>query len=297
LIVSLLDLHPSPPGGSDESNEGQLEILEAGTGHGALTLHLARAIHGANSPLPINTIATPQASEISRTKVIPVEPAMSITSEESSAMQCWRAGRRAVVHTVDISEKHSIHAQKVVKNFRHGMYYNDVDFHVGDIPDFFASRKSSSRPFLSHVILDMPSPSSDNRLSLVAQHLQIDGKLLVFNPSVTQIVDCMQTIKEQRLPLVLESVLELGGGSLGGREWDVRIAKIRSTQRKLATSEVAVPSFWESIKGRLWKTKRQDIPEPKAPKDWAVVCRPKFNDRVVNGGFLGVWRRMREKEG
>jgi tRNA (adenine57-N1/adenine58-N1)-methyltransferase catalytic subunit len=271
--------------------------LEAGTGHGALTLHLARAIHGANPPLPLNVIAAPPAPEISDKNETPAEAAKPIMGEESLEMQCWRAGRRAVVHTVDISEKHSTHARKVVKNFRHGMYYNNVDFHVGDIPDFFAFRKSPLRPFLSHVILDMPAPSSDNRLSLVAQHLQVDGKLLVFNPSVTQIVDCIQAIKEQRLPLVLESVLELGGGSLGGREWDIRIAKIKSAQRELAASEAVVPGFWESLMGRLWSTRRRDIPDPKAQKDWAVVCRPKFNDRVVNGGFLGVWRRMREKEG
>jgi hypothetical protein len=242
-------------------------------------------------------MVTLPAPEISGQNETPVEAAKPITSEESTEMQNWRAGRRAVVHTVDISEKHSNHARKVVKNFRHGLYYNNVDFHVGDIPDFFASRKSSLQQFLSHVILDMPSPSSDNRLSLVSQHLQIDGKLLVFNPSVTQIVDCMQTIKEQRLPLVLDSVLELGGGTLGGREWDVRTAKIKSAQREQAASEAVIPGFWDSLMGRLWKTKRQNIPESKAQKDWAVVCRPKFNDRVVNGGFLGVWRRMREKEG
>ncbi|KAJ5987724.1 hypothetical protein N7481_002934 [Penicillium waksmanii] len=39
LIVSLLDLHPNPPAAG--VNKPQIEILECGTGHGSLTLHLA----------------------------------------------------------------------------------------------------------------------------------------------------------------------------------------------------------------------------------------------------------------
>ncbi|KFX96568.1 hypothetical protein V490_03275, partial [Pseudogymnoascus sp. VKM F-3557] len=55
LIVSLLDLNPTVPDPSSSSPSPPLEIFEAGTGHGALTLHLARAIHAANPappPLP-----------------------------------------------------------------------------------------------------------------------------------------------------------------------------------------------------------------------------------------------------
>ena len=45
LIVSKLDLHPDrdPNQRTPEASSDRLEILEAGTGMGGLTLHLARA--------------------------------------------------------------------------------------------------------------------------------------------------------------------------------------------------------------------------------------------------------------
>jgi predicted O-methyltransferase YrrM len=62
----MLDIHPDRPGefdddDADDSNNNNnnnnsarepFEVFEAGTGHGSLTLHLARAIHAANPPLP-----------------------------------------------------------------------------------------------------------------------------------------------------------------------------------------------------------------------------------------------------
>lgn len=51
LIISLLDIHP-PIDPEVHTRNGPLEIFEAGTGHGALTLYLARAIHGLNPPPP-----------------------------------------------------------------------------------------------------------------------------------------------------------------------------------------------------------------------------------------------------
>jgi ribosomal protein L20A (L18A) len=205
-----------------------------------------------------------------------------------------------MVHTLDISAKHSAHARTIVKNFRHGIYYNSVNFNVGDLPDFFSTHNSSLTQFLSHVILDMPS--AETRIPLVSKHMRVDGKLLVFNPSVTQIAECVQIIKDLRLPLILEHVLELGGGQSGAREWDVRIAKIRSVEKEAAqktasAAEVTEPGFWRSIIERVWSSQAPQVTPEKStpPKDWAVVCRPKYTDRIVGGGFLGVWRRMRDQ--
>ena len=53
IITSLLDISLPCPGEDPQFDQGPpFEILEAGTGHGALTLHLAREIHGANPPIP-----------------------------------------------------------------------------------------------------------------------------------------------------------------------------------------------------------------------------------------------------
>ncbi|KAF1815387.1 hypothetical protein P152DRAFT_183853 [Eremomyces bilateralis CBS 781.70] len=49
LIVSLLDIHVEPP---SAENDAPFEVLEAGTGQGGLTLHLARAIAAGNAPPP-----------------------------------------------------------------------------------------------------------------------------------------------------------------------------------------------------------------------------------------------------
>ncbi|KAK8141512.1 hypothetical protein G3M48_010384, partial [Beauveria asiatica] len=57
-IVSLLDLHPVRPGEEDENDDegqpddGPFEVFEAGTGMGSLSLHIARALHAANPPVP-----------------------------------------------------------------------------------------------------------------------------------------------------------------------------------------------------------------------------------------------------
>ena len=50
LIASLLDIHASPL--TSYPGPPLLEILEAGTGHGGLTLYLAKAIHAANALRP-----------------------------------------------------------------------------------------------------------------------------------------------------------------------------------------------------------------------------------------------------
>ena len=61
-MVSLLDLHVDLLA-SQNGAQPPAEILEAGTGHAGLTLHLARAIHAANVG---STIDKPHSSWISR---------------------------------------------------------------------------------------------------------------------------------------------------------------------------------------------------------------------------------------
>src|SRR5690606_1593420 len=70
-----------------------VELFESGTGHGSLSLALAKEIAAANPPgHPVG----------------------------------------AVLHTVDISAKNSAHAEGVVKGFKRGLYYNNeaLKFHV-----------------------------------------------------------------------------------------------------------------------------------------------------------------------
>lgn len=326
LIVSLLDIHvdPADPG-------PPLEILEAGTGHGALTLHLSRAIHAANPPLPRETPDSASLEDGSDEAACLAET--SVDSAESDTLdESWRAKRRAVVHTIDNVQKHSQHAQKVVSGFRNGMYYRNIDFHVGDVSEWIAQQKESRKTdqtFLSHVILDLPAANS--HLANIIPALHVNGILAVFNPSITQIVDCVKTVREHKMPYLLEQVIELGAGTI--REWDVQVKQKRESQaakpqkeRRVAVSSprplndsieesldtIASTKDDESVDPELSRAQETGNPlesssnestvtgkeqngqddGPAEAIEWVQVCRPKAGQRVIGGGFLALWRKM-----
>ena len=62
-------------------------------------------------------------------------------------------------------------------------------------------------------------PSSSLHVEKAASALGIDGNLLAFNPSITQIISIVKRVKQLDLPLILSSVLELGLNVSGGKEW------------------------------------------------------------------------------
>lgn len=318
----MLDIHAIPPTEGTENQPPRLEILEAGTGHGSLTLHLARAIQAANSNPP----SIPQKSQVrvlEERTISPYEDGVEKqnTSEigaedhNDATMQKdwdeWRAQRRAVIHTVDVSPKFSTHAEQVVRGFRRGIYAGNVDFHVGAVEDWikdqlqrrrsssskglFSNTGSATEPFLSYAILDMPS--AHKRIPHVVPALRRDGLLVVFMPSITQIGDCVQLIQKEKLPFVMERVVELGMGISGGRLWDVRMAVKKSR---------ADPSSWakESRDDAEQSTTEETditesvststVSEQENTQDNVLVCRPKVGSKIVGGGFVGIWRRIEE---
>jgi tRNA (adenine57-N1/adenine58-N1)-methyltransferase catalytic subunit len=271
-----LDLHPTPSQESDGDPNEKLEILEAGTGHGALTLYISRAIHGANH----RSAQTPSTTE----------------SVEYEKHDC----RNAIIHTLDVSEKYSLHARGVVKGFRHGLYYPSIDFHVADVSSWTKDQLTSrsNQPFLSHAILDLPN--SDQHLEQVAKALRVDGTLVVFNPSITQITQCATKIREDGIPLELERVVELPtNGEAGGREWSVRSVRPRSSLKAEASIEhsgysEAVEDVHESVTGDEKPEASVHPTEEGKDKGWQMVCRPKVGDRIIGGGFVGVWKKQRD---
>jgi len=231
----------------------------------------------------------------------------------------WKKMRKAIVHTVDFSAERSAHAERVVRGFRHGLYAGNVDFHVGDVSEWIQkeiedrvesqgvgdpTEDIASGAFLSHVILDLPS--THLHIENVTPALQVNGALAVFNPSITQIGACVQMIRKKRLPYILETVVELGAGSTGGRDWDVKAVKPRAVLK----AESAVKKTAVDTDGDVSNEKKQELGLPTAEEKtrdeeeveevkredegWEMICRPKVGIRVVGGGFLGVWRRMRE---
>lgn len=317
LIVSLLDIHP-PQELADELPQGPLEIFEAGTGHGALTLHLARAIHGQNDrspplpPLPPKPLPSAQQPDGDGTATtVNAEPSFEELNnglEHKAAQEAYDnylPTRRAIIHTLDISAQHSKHAQTVVRNFRCGLYYHNIDFHVGTIPDYLTSRlASTSEPFLEHTILDLPDPHQ--HFEIIAKCLKPSGSLLVFSPSITQINTCVKRVKDERLPFLLEKVLELGAGvDVGGREWDVRLVKPRALLKAEAAARQAMVdgknlSASETAEDEQGEQNEESTQSKQSVKDentsqdsgWEMICRPKVGGRVTGGGFVGLWRRM-----
>ncbi|OJJ82091.1 tRNA (adenine-N(1)-)-methyltransferase [Aspergillus glaucus CBS 516.65] len=327
LIVSLLDIHVAPH--AEGEQPAPLEILESGTGHGSLTLHLARAIQAANSnPPPL-----PEKSQIQYPPDRPLRPdedaPKTLRKEQQSdgdaaedptqkQWDAWRASRGAVIHTVDVSPKFSVHAERTVRGFRRGIYAGNVDFYVGHVENWIAEQikqranaSSASTgllsslttrdnthpdPFLSYAILDMPS--AHMRIPHVAQILKRDGFLAVFMPSITQIGECIDIIRQQRLPFVQEKVVELGAGISNGRQWDVRFAVKKS--RADPSSWTGTSSSTESDEGGLQQDQEESSSssnvEEEAPKeeDSVLVCRPKVGTRIVGGGFVGIWRRIED---
>lgn len=327
-MVSLLDIHVSHRDPTVERST-MLEILEAGTGHGGLTLHLARAIHAANLPLSrkkhtvtsVQGKNTPSAESIPDTRItgiglgMPFAPTSDITEDSKTRTDDSEliSDRQAVIHSLDISPSHLHHAKKLVEGFRHGQYADDVEFYVGEISTWIDqqliqrglhSPEIKDKAFLSHVILDLPG--SHSHLEKAASVLYVNGTLIVFNPSITQIIACVKEIKLNMLPLELDRILEVDQGMVGGREWDVRAMKPRAlaraeTEKKVSLEEECAQTGASSqsltedggdsgIDAKLNDTIKELVKED---IEWYMVCRPKFTDRWSGGGFVGVWKKMR----
>lgn len=295
-----------------------------------MTLHLARAIHVANLPLSrkkkytatsVEGNVTPSAKTILDTRIpglgleTPFAPTFDITEASETRIDGSEliSDRQAVIHSLDISPSHLHHAKKLVEGFRHGQYAGDVEFHVGEVSAWIDqqlihrglhSPEIKDKAFLSHVILDLPG--SQSHLEKAASVLHVNGTLIVFNPSITQIIACVKEIKLNMLPLELDRILEVDQGMVGGREWDVRAMRPRalaraetekrvSLEEERASTGASNQSLREDGGDSGIDTKQNDpIKElVKEEIDWYMVCRPKFTERWSGGGFVGVWKKMR----
>ncbi|KAF5024112.1 hypothetical protein F66182_3814 [Fusarium sp. NRRL 66182] len=261
-IVSLLDLNVSRPGEEeDDSNTPPFEIFEAGTGMGSLTLHLARALHAANPALPPGL-----RNSLCSARYRADEFGLDLSPEDQAAFDSYRADRRAVLHTLDRNHKHSRAAHKLIRYFRRSLYFPTVDFHIGSIDEYISSRlaQTDNQPFLSHAILDLPS--AHDHASKVIQALHLNGLLIIFTPSISQIADFQAWAVRSGQPLRYERVIELPVSTTadgirdnpgGGKEWDVKTV----------------------------------IPKDQPDSAPVQVMRPKVGDRIAGGGFVAVMRR------
>ena len=210
-----------------------------------------------------------------------------------------------MIHTLDISSRHSRLAKDIVRGFRRGIYANDVEFHVGTMDDWAASQiearsrkghQNAQTSFLSHIIIDVPD--ADAFVDLLPL-LHQDGALIMFSPSVTQIGHIVETIRKKNLPLRLDRALELGPNLTGGKEWDIRPTQPKKFSKAARSSVDAEPAHEIAIDGDVESSSEQEMPlaveateEITVDDDsWKMICRPKVGLRVIGGGFVGMWRK------
>ncbi|EHY59533.1 hypothetical protein HRR83_001189 [Exophiala dermatitidis] len=316
-IVSQLDIHPVP---FDETTASQgiatpkLEILEAGTGHGSLTLHIARAIAAANPPPP--QLELPQIQPVD-----PQRPELAAKLERQNALNAawknWKDRRPAVLHTVEKVVANRFHAEKIVRGFRQALYWPHVDFYAGDVKEWIAEQfklRLSSKwnplsraedSFLDYVLLDMPGVH--HQLKHVHSAMHEGAKLVVFVPSVTQIGDCAGAIQDGSLPLSMEKVLELGEGISSGRRWDVRMVMPRRQRDAPDTSGSAaagdpVPRSEKPAEAANTDSDREPgldsadavpaVTVDESQDEPVMVCRPLVGERTFGGGFIALFRKV-----
>ena len=240
-MVALADIHMDYPEVDAEGNlvNPPYQFFEAGTGHGSLTLQICKAIHSANAYAKFSGDLTK---------------------------------RGAILHSLDCNEHHSKTGQRTVTCFHNGMYKNDVEFHIAESPSEWLKNKASEwrslwphqkdelgleeeQAFLSGAFLDMGG--FEKHLQVVSKNLLLDAPLLIFCPSLSQVMDALKLIDatpDIRLQFVRTVQLPPGAGG-GLKEWDTRKTFIKAT----------------------------------AQEGW--VCRPKVGVRVCGGGFILIFKK------
>lgn len=174
----------------------------------------------------------------------------------------------------------------------------NIDFHVGNVSDWIERHTQARHQerFLSHAILDLPS--SHIHVEKVASTLRVDGKLLVFNPSITQINSVVELVKVRKLPLHLERVIEIGHAMTGGRPWSVHCVRPRALTKDDDGSALTMSSG-ERANGHEEQQSQYNEVDPSEVRaeyedeGWQLVCRPKPGERISGGGFLAVWSKNR----
>ncbi|RDA89090.1 hypothetical protein CP532_2188 [Ophiocordyceps camponoti-leonardi (nom. inval.)] len=261
IIVSLLDFHPARPGEDADDVERPMEVFEAGTGVGSLTLHLARALHAANPALPPTLRRALCAAPACRD---PENAAADLGPEDQAALDAYKASRRLILHTLDQSASRVKAAFKFIRHFRRALYLPTIDFHVGTVDSYISQRlvASEGRPFLSRAVLDLASP--EESAAPVVQALHPGAVLIIFQPSISQIATFLAWCRETSQPLQLEKVIELPVTTVmhglndtgGGRPWTVKMGTVKADSTKAVQ-----------------------------------IMRPKVGGSIAGGGFVAVFRR------
>lgn len=272
-IVTLMDIHLDAPVVEWESNgkpkiKEVTQFLEAGTGHGSLSLAIAKQLQPSN----VLSRIMPDADQVDY--------------------------RGAILHSIDCNKSHSFQGKETVDGFRRGQYSQNVEFHLSDSPSEWLETdeckkwseksipidkesiefKSNGSSWLDGVFLDMPS--YDKQLIRLCKDLKIDGKIITFCPSINQILDGIKEI-DQYNEITIKS-LDEGEGELPFTSQGGEPAKMIHEK----TIQL-LPGMGGGL--QEWDTRKTLI---KATGETGYTVRPKVGMRTVAGGFISIWRKV-----
>lgn len=160
---------------------------------------------------------------------------------------------------------------------------------------------------MTAALLDMPGP--EEHLKALANALMPDGVLGVFCPSVTQVGECLKVVRKSGLRLGRDMVVEFPphaeGVGAGLRGWNVKYVFVRAkvkAKMEVEGGEVeggeAVVVDTESEGGSAGEVDGEQIEAKELPAveevDEVLVCRPSVGERMVGGGFFGMFRKKGE---
>ncbi|KAJ1651085.1 hypothetical protein IWQ61_008266 [Dispira simplex] len=217
-IVTLLDLAPGS------------RVLEAGTGAGALTMHLARTV-GVQLPPTTSNSTSPFLTHN------PVDH-QTVKLERDIAMFRWGG-----VDTVETRPDHFQKAQRWVQQFQRGHLLPWIHWYQGSLSEWLnhatttnISPPTSSSPHGSTptattpvriydgVVLDLPTPWY--YLLEIAPLLKHGRFLVCYLPNMSQVLDLLKHINNNpalRCQLATENVLEVAW-----KRWQVKPTVVRN---------------------------------------------------------------------
>ncbi|CAO3598069.1 unnamed protein product [Absidia cylindrospora] len=261
-IVQLLDVAPGH------------RILEAGTGNGSLTLHLARAVAGGGH---VDTVDIRESHSKTAQKHIE----RFERGKYRSLVSFW-VGK--------LSDILSTSPQMIQQSPLASMLEAESSLSSTEA-DITSTTLSPPTELYDGVALDMPTPSEE--LSTVLPFLRNDRFIVCYLPNMTQVLDLMQTIRT--LPLFMEDCLEVDW-----KEWDIRPTIIRGSATPTPTTDAADTTTTDGIGNNSndddddhsKATAVSTTPIKQAPVGTqAWVCRPKNFDVKGHTAFLVKLRK------
>lgn len=227
----------------------------------------------ADAPPSIRDPKSPTSPNFASRLATTTIASLPLPDAAKSLADAYLPRRRAILHTLDRNPKHTHAAHALIHGFKRGMYLPNIDFHAGLIPEYLTQRldERDGRPFLSRVVLDLPTASEYAELLIQCMH--VNATLTLFTPSISQIASFESWSSTTGQPLVQDRVVELPTDSSDGH------------------------GVMGKEGGRPWKVKTV---VPKRRDDGAAlvqIMRPLVGERVAGGGFVGLYRKMRRVSG